>query len=339
MTSRTLVCAITALALISCTTIKGHPDRTNDVSEDLKNLEQYFTAEKLKEYDEAAVAEKRVIRDEIVNGRLAAMDLQYGIFQQSLYRSGVGLNIGTDVVTLGLGAAGSVFSGGTSQILSAASAGTIGLKESVDKNLFFERTMPALLAQMAAQRKTVLARIRIGLNQDVQDYPLNQALVDLEDYYIAGTIPGAITGILEASGQKGAEAEGLLNTLAITKETVSPTMIAVPSCERTTRIQAPAASEAVSIDANLGADDCTYGKGETGVSRAGGIHRQPRSRKQKVRRHHWRHSQDTSQETGRHIWDKYGKRAEMEESNRQSLIRLVGREPYVQQYTDETAHR
>ena len=56
---------------------------------------------------------------------------------------------------------------------------------------------------MDANRKTVLVKIRQGLGQSVANYPLTHAMADLEDYYNAGTIPGALTGINADSGAKG----------------------------------------------------------------------------------------------------------------------------------------
>ena len=42
-------------------------------------------------------------------------------------------------------------------ILSGVVAGIAGIKGTVDKNLFFQRTIAVLIAQMDAERKTVLA--------------------------------------------------------------------------------------------------------------------------------------------------------------------------------------
>jgi hypothetical protein len=71
----------------------------------------------------------------------------------------------------------------------------------VDKNAFYEKTLPALLAKMEALRKQQLAVIRHGLALAPEDYPLIQALADVDTYYNAGTIPGAI---LEITGDAGA---------------------------------------------------------------------------------------------------------------------------------------
>jgi hypothetical protein len=137
-----------------------------------------------------------------------AIDLYFGQFQQDLFREGVGSGIATDWITLALAGAGAVAgNAGTKAALAAAAAGIIGAKAAFDKNVFFDKTMPALLAQMVALRKTVLVRIQAGLSQGIDRYPLTQALIDLEDYYNAGTIPGALTGIVEGAGATAKQAD------------------------------------------------------------------------------------------------------------------------------------
>ena len=64
---------------------------------------------------------------------------------------------------------------------------------------------------MRANRTSVLARIRTGLQQGIAEYPLGAALTDVEDYYFAGTVLGALIGITEAVGVQAAEANRRLS--------------------------------------------------------------------------------------------------------------------------------
>ncbi|HLF96153.1 MAG TPA: hypothetical protein VI457_03335 [Methylococcaceae bacterium] len=197
-----------SLILASCASSQGFPERVISPEEELQGLKKYFHAEKVDEYNNPSRTdeERKRIRNEIINARLAAIDIQFSLFQQELHREGVGLNIGTDAIVLGLGAAGALVSGGTSQVLSATSAAVTGLKGSVDKKVFFEQTMPALFAQMIAKRKSVLVNIRTGLLQSVSLYPLQQGIADVEEYRYSGTIPGAISSVIENAGAQSAEA-------------------------------------------------------------------------------------------------------------------------------------
>lgn len=74
--------------------------------------------------------------------------------------------------------------------------------------------MPALMVQMVAQRKRVLVRVRDGLlNKSDAQYPLAQGLADLEEYFYAGTIPGAITGVVQNAGAEAQASNRLMETL------------------------------------------------------------------------------------------------------------------------------
>jgi len=64
-----------------------------------------------------------------------------------------------------------------------------------------------LLATMEAERRKVMVRIREGLVKSETEYSLIQALLDLDDYYKAGSIPGALIAIAATSGETLKKAE------------------------------------------------------------------------------------------------------------------------------------
>lgn len=115
---------------------------------------------------------------------------------------------------LGLNAAGAL-AGGSANALAAASAGLVGGKAAFDKNVFFDKILPTLLANMVANRKEVLVTIRQGLSRDVKDYPLMLALNHLDTYYSAGTIPGTLTEIVETAGATAEKADADLKALLV----------------------------------------------------------------------------------------------------------------------------
>lgn len=118
-------------------------------------------------------------------------------------------------MVLGLNAAGTLAARGTANALAAGSAGLVGGKAAFDKNIFFDKTLPTLLANMVAKRKEVLVTIRQGLGTDVKDYPLMLALTHLDTYYDAGTIPGTLTAIAADAGATAKKADTDLKTLLV----------------------------------------------------------------------------------------------------------------------------
>jgi hypothetical protein len=68
---------------------------------------------------------------------------------------------------------------------------------------------------MVAQRQTVLVRIREGETQDANAYPLTRGLADVEEYYNAGTIPGAISNLAINAGAQAKQAEEKLDVVTV----------------------------------------------------------------------------------------------------------------------------
>ena len=205
---------LVGMSLISgCASIQGFPDRPDDVGKSLKALKKTYSIDVVlqKFRDEKITPEAQLsYRNEVISGRMLTIDMQYSLYQKGLYSQGVGSQIGLDIVELGLGGAGALVDGGTSQILSAVSGGIAGTQSSIDKTLFYDQTLPAILAVMNSERTTIRTRIEKGEQLSLTDYPITRALSDLENYYFAGTIPGAISQITSQAGEKQAEAEQIV---------------------------------------------------------------------------------------------------------------------------------
>lgn len=203
-------CAVALLLFTGCASIDSAPPRFAVAETALKDADAYYD-DVLKRYvsgtDDAG---KKAVRDEFIETRMALIDLAYAGFRQTMYAQRVGANVGVDLATLGLAAAGAATSSEQAKTgLHALSGALIGGKASIDKNVFFDRTLPALLAQMEASRSAVRLRLLTGMMVGTDRYPLLQARSDVEEYYTAGTIIGAISGITDEAAvvrRKGVEA-------------------------------------------------------------------------------------------------------------------------------------
>lgn len=217
--SRLVILVAAPFLISSCASLKAYPELSSDPAAELKAMEKFLQPSAITKYEAQNDSDrdglsKRAWRNEVVNARVRATDLHFNTFQQGLFQEGVGFGITTDWIVLALNAAGSL-AGGAANVLAATSAGVVGAKASFDKNVFFEKTMPALLTTMVAKRKEGLVRIREGLTKDIDEYPLTLALSDLDSYYYAGTIPGALIDIAETSGATAKKADAQLESLLI----------------------------------------------------------------------------------------------------------------------------
>jgi hypothetical protein len=197
------------LTLAGCASVTGFPDDVLSPKDDLAQTRQYFAPTVVSDY--AALtgeAVRRAKRDEVVYGRIHAYDVQYHAFLKALSREAGGSDITGDFLALALNGLGAtVGDAGTKAALSAASGGVLGAQGDINKDLFYQKTLPAIVAQMEAQRIQVRAVIEKGLASPDASYSLPQAIVDLDQYQIAGSLPGALNGISQDAGTKTAQAE------------------------------------------------------------------------------------------------------------------------------------
>lgn len=215
---RVAMIAFAALAcgacMSGCAAASGFPDRTESVEAELSQLQGYFADDIWARYNEKTGREKQEYRDLVVHSRLRAIDLQYGIFVRNVTGGRLGFNVSGDLAVLGLSAAGTLVpTASTKAILAAISGGIVGTRAVIDKEVFYDQTVPVLFQTMAASRRALVVRVRDGLGLVPEEYGLAQALADLEDYYHAGTFLGATIEINNAAGNKATKAEAHLTKL------------------------------------------------------------------------------------------------------------------------------
>ncbi|MET3130887.1 hypothetical protein AAKU55_001145 [Oxalobacteraceae bacterium GrIS 1.11] len=181
--------------LAGCAGMSGAPPISSDTALTTSDplhaayLSKYYAAKD-------GMEEQRQIRNEFIEIRSALIDKNYKDFKKEIYFQRVGGNVSADIALLGLSGVGTAVSAATAKTwLSAISGGITGARVSVDKNVYFDQTLPALLAQMDGSRGVIRLRLLQAQALDVYSYPLMQAVADLEDYYAAGTIASAISGV------------------------------------------------------------------------------------------------------------------------------------------------
>ena len=207
-----------AVALGACTVTEATgPKPAFDIQNDIAQLSQQFgSATSIHDYYTQPETKER--RDAFISGRLTLYNLQYIQFISQFAIDQAQLNAATDILKMGVGLATTLVAGeATKSILGAISTGLVGAKVSIDKNFFQEKTVPALVSEMNARRKEALIPILEGIKKSPQDYPLTQAIVDLHDYYEAGTFLGATQSIQKTAGAREAAAEVKIEQLRTVK--------------------------------------------------------------------------------------------------------------------------
>jgi hypothetical protein len=202
--------------LAACNTFRGAPPAPIDAAKEVSGLASLHDADAIKPCLETAVEQQKNCRDKIVQARMVATDAQYREFRQWFYGEARWGDFGATVVSLALTGTASLsgIQQSTARALSAIATGVTGTHAAYDKEILADRAASAIEASMDAARAVVAVRIRSGLTQPPDKYPLAEALSDLEDYYSAGTLLGAFTNIGTLTGVQAADASRQLTTLA-----------------------------------------------------------------------------------------------------------------------------
>jgi hypothetical protein len=221
-----LIAGLAATALTGCHSLRkpGFPRQSYSQDQQIKDMEAVFDLSRMvAEYYDlqkagATEEELRSSRDRFIDGRMALIDLNYNRFVTEFCFNKQAIDTGAEMTQLGLNLATTAVGGaGTKTILAAIASGVSGAKLAIDKNFFYERTIPVLVTSMNAQRKEALIPILQGRRQTTQDYPLTQALSDLDFYYFAGTFLGALQSIQADAGAKEQQMNQVLNRIRNTR--------------------------------------------------------------------------------------------------------------------------
>src|SRR5690349_8825825 len=110
-------------------------------------------------------------RNRVISGRLVMINLEYLKWVRTMTADKQLLDSASDILVLSLSLASTAAGGATAKtVLSAIAAGVAGSKTAVDKYYYYEKTLPALVAAMNAERKSVLTNILVGMSKPLTEY-------------------------------------------------------------------------------------------------------------------------------------------------------------------------
>jgi hypothetical protein len=197
---------LAASCCAGCSSFQGRPALTMPTRSTVAAARGYDLKTAMAEWNAAAGNEpvRRTIRDKFVTLRVDAADALYAQFLVNVSVESKGGGFGLDLIGLGLSGGGAVAGQATANALSAAAVGVSGARTAFNKDAFFEKALPAVIAEMGAARTRALANIRAGLHQNADTYLLADAVIDVNAYENAASLDG---GIQELSKNAAADAQ------------------------------------------------------------------------------------------------------------------------------------
>lgn len=152
-------------------------------------------------------------RDYVVSTYLVAIEARYKSFVDQLQSSDRGTALGFDLLQLGLSGATALAGKSAINELAIIGTTTAGARASVDKRVFFERSLPALIASMDAERASIKADIVRKKKLPGETYGIGEAVDDLERLIEAGRIDRALARITSSAQADRAAEQARLDSI------------------------------------------------------------------------------------------------------------------------------
>ena len=199
-------------SLVACASFDAHPQPVLAIADVTNsngiNVQDALTAFHSVSDSARQGLSRRGYRDMIIGTYLMAADLRFNEFRRHLSRQSRGSNFGLDLGILGTaGAASIVNSERSANILAAIAAGLTGTRAAINRDVFFDRTLPALFAAMDGARTEIRTSIMVNMRRSADEYPLSVAFADLANYENAGSLDSAIERITGDAVDRADEAQ------------------------------------------------------------------------------------------------------------------------------------
>ncbi len=140
-------------------------------------------------------------RNKILYDLIFLINDHYDRYELSRYATVTGLSFGGDVATLGLDTAATAVGGaGVKTILTAISAGIGGTKIAAQRDFLQNQNIALLIQKMRQLRQEVYTRMQAHMKSPESDYPLEAGFLELQQYFHAGTLIGAMQALSNETG-------------------------------------------------------------------------------------------------------------------------------------------
>lgn len=207
--ARTGMALFVLAAASGCASSNGFPDPVVSTESVITEVQDSLT---VKAVTDCNAALTRSCRNNIIDARVRASNARFSQFERELYVEGIGFGVGTDWATLAINGI-ATFSKSAAPELAALSAAIIGGRASYEKQALYNLSLPVMLAQMVAKRQEVLVRVRAGQTKELADYTLYRGLDDVDEYHRAGSIPAAMSEMINNAGAQADEAKQKLEEI------------------------------------------------------------------------------------------------------------------------------
>jgi hypothetical protein len=163
--------------------------------------------------------EYRYARNQVLGFVIAASNNRCNAFKLALRERSTNITFGLGSLATALGAAGAIFTNGTSQILSGFSGATSGINAEYNRDILSSLTSSVIIPGIDQQRAAILQEIMNRRCLGLESYSLTQALADAVKYHAACStdvgVAAASSALSQSHSQSLADAQTAIE--AVTK--------------------------------------------------------------------------------------------------------------------------
>lgn len=153
--------------------------------------------------DHAFEARDASERNRKVRQLIYLVDRNYENWEKRLFDKKAGFDFIGTVSVIAVNAVGTLTGGTeTKAILHAISGGIEGTKTAVDKDILQGQNTLAIITKMRELRSKKLNPLLNGMGKSIEEYSMEEGLVDLGEYYNAGTFTVALQDIISSAGKE-----------------------------------------------------------------------------------------------------------------------------------------
>ncbi len=209
------------LGFCACAPVRGFPEADTASAQTTALRSQYAAALNADTVDKEKL---RRLRNAYAYSRIDDNEDTYTAFATRLWGENNALSLGGSLAILALGGLGATTGHGpTASALAAASAGVVGAQGAISKDLYFERTLPAILAQISANRAQKKAEIYAALGRlSVDEYPIEAVDIHIRELYLASGMPAAIQVITTTATANKLDANDAVQDMLLKRSELVP---------------------------------------------------------------------------------------------------------------------
>jgi hypothetical protein len=212
--------SLAVLSLTGCTSLQGRPSPVISMRQSVELAAKYPLDQAIEAFYSTDAAKRNGLtpaqyRNNVISVYMSGIDSRYYNFVLGLSSQNKGSNLTLGTVALGLSSGAAIAGERVANILSTGAAFATGTQAQVNQRLYYEKTLPAIIAGMNTNRDQQKQLILLNMRKSDVDYPIEAAFAQLADFQNAASIDAGIEQVTASAAAAATEQRTAVNAAAL----------------------------------------------------------------------------------------------------------------------------